>query len=99
MTPVEELKARAETKWSAPVVEPTPGIVVWHALVLGMGQTFQNIRVDLARCKETMSPEDYTACLEYALNDFIPRLFSHPPQSSSSPGQSEETPLAKRRRQ
>ena len=75
MTPVEELKARAETQWLAPLVEPTPSLPVWHALVLGMGKTFDNMRADLARCKETMSPEDYTACLEYALNGFIPRLF------------------------
>jgi hypothetical protein len=76
MTTVEELKARAETEWFAPLQGTPPGTTpsgLWRALVKSIEQTFRNIKADLARCKETMSPEDYTTCLEFALNDFIPR--------------------------
>jgi hypothetical protein len=44
-----------------------------NALGACLWRTQCNIKADLAQCKTTMSPEDYTACLEYALNDYIPR--------------------------
>ena len=64
MTTVEELKARAETEWFAPLQGTPPGITpsgLWHALVKSIEQTLRNIKADLATCKETMSPEDYFA--------------------------------------
>ena len=87
MTTVEELKARAETEWFAPLQGTPPGITpsgLWHALVKSIEQTLRNIKADLATCKETMSAEDYTTCLEFALNDFLPRRLAEKTHKKST---------------
>ena len=63
LTPIKELKARSETAWLS-----TLNLTEANA----PGMCLCNIKADLAQCKTTMSPEDYTACLEYALYDYIP---------------------------
>ena len=64
---IEELKARSETKWLSPL-----NLMETNALGACLWRTQCNINADLAQCKTTMSPKDYTACLEYALYDYIP---------------------------
>ena len=69
MNIIEGLKTRSETEWIAPLNLMEGG----YALANCLKRTIGNIKADLSRCKETMSPGDYVACLEYVLNDFIPR--------------------------
>ena len=72
LTNIEELKARSQTEWLSHLnlMETNPlGACLWR--------TQCNINADLVQCKTTMSPKDYTACLEYALYDYIPRV-NHP---------------------
>ena len=64
---IEELKARSETEWLSPL-----NLMEANALGACLWRTQCNIKADLAQCKTTMSPEDHTACLEYALYDYIP---------------------------
>ena len=66
-TTIEELKARSETEWLSPL-----NLMEANALGACLWRTQCNINADLAQCKTTMSPKDYTACLEYALYDYIP---------------------------
>ena len=71
-TTIEELKARSQTEWLSPL-----NLMETNALGACLWRTQCNINADLAQCKTTMSPKDYTACLEYALYDYIPRV-NHP---------------------
>ena len=69
MTSLAALKARSETAWVAPLNLMRGPL----ALAECLSQTLHNVRDDLEACKETMSAEEYTAALEHALFDFIPR--------------------------